>query len=78
MIDMSMPLDGIVAGPDDTGIDHIFEWYSSGDEEFRDPLFRPESGLNRDEVERMFVKSGALSLGGARTTSPAVGAAATP
>jgi hypothetical protein len=27
VIDLSMPLDGFVAGPGDTGIDHIFEWY---------------------------------------------------
>ena len=75
---MSMSLDGFVAGPDDTGIDHILEWCFLGDDEFRDPLFRPESGVNRDEVERMFVKSDASSSGGARTTSPTVGAAATP
>jgi hypothetical protein len=24
-----MSLDGFVAGPDETGIDHIFEWYFS-------------------------------------------------
>jgi dihydrofolate reductase len=70
-IDMSMSLDGFVAGPDDSRADplgghggmHLFDWYFSGDEEYRDPLFRPETGANRDEVERMFAESGAFIFG---------------
>ena len=67
---MSMSLDGFVAGPDDTGIDHILEWCFLGDDEFRDPLFRPESGVNRDEVERMFVKTTRTFHASTRATSP--------
>ena len=66
-----MSLDGFVAGPDDGRDDplgrhggmHVFDWYSSGDEEYRDPLFRPEPGVNRDEVERVFAESGAFIFG---------------
>jgi dihydrofolate reductase len=71
VIDMSMSLDGFVAGPDDGRDDplgrhggmHVFDWYSSGNEEYRDPLFRPEPGANRDEVERAFAESGAFIFG---------------
>ena len=71
VIDMSMSLDGFVAGPDDGGADplgrhggmHLFDWYFSGQEEYRDPLFRPEPDANRDQVERMFTESGAFIFG---------------
>jgi dihydrofolate reductase len=71
VIDMSMSLDGFVAGPDDGkahplgrhGGEHIFDWYSSGSESCRDPIFRPAPGANRDEVERMFEESGAFIFG---------------
>jgi dihydrofolate reductase len=71
VIDMSMSLDGFVAGPDDGKADplgrhggmHIFDWYTSGTEEVGDPLFRPAPGANRDEVERVFVESGAYIFG---------------
>jgi hypothetical protein len=71
VIDMTMSLDGFVAGPDDGkahplgrhGGEHIFDWYFSGTEEVRDPLFRPAPGANRDVVERMFAESGAFVFG---------------
>jgi dihydrofolate reductase len=71
VIDMSMSLDGFVAGPDDGSEDplgrhggmHVFDWYFSGTEEYRDPVFRPEPGVNRDEVERMFAETGACIFG---------------
>jgi dihydrofolate reductase len=71
VIDMTMSVDGFVAGPDDGkahplgrhGGEHIFDWYFSGSEEYRDPLFRPERGANRDVVERMFAESGAFIFG---------------
>ena len=70
-IDMSMSLDGFVAGPDDGkahplgthGGEHVFDWYFSGKEEYRHPVFRPEPGVNRDEVERVFAESGAFIFG---------------
>src|ERR1041384_8755827 len=63
-IDMSMSLDGFVAGPDDGkahplgthGGEHVFDWYFSGKEQYRDPVFRPEPGPNKAEVERMFAE----------------------
>ena len=71
VIDMSMSLDGFVAGPQDGkahplgthGGEHVFDWYFSGKEEHRHPLFRPEPGPNRDEVDRMFAESGAFIFG---------------
>lgn len=70
VIDMSMSLDGFVAGPDDEsqplgrhGGMHIFDWYFSGTQEYRDRRFRPQPGPNREEVERMFAESGAFIFG---------------
>ena len=71
VIDMSMSLDGFVAGPEDGqahplgrhGGEHVFDWYFSGNEEYRHPLFRPEPGVNRDQVELMFAESGAFIFG---------------
>jgi hypothetical protein len=60
IIDMTMALDGYVAGPEDgpefplgkhDGM-AIFDWYFSGTEEYRTPLFKPEPGPNLDEVNR--------------------------
>jgi dihydrofolate reductase len=42
---------------------HVFDWYSTGGEEYRHPLFRPAPGANRGEVERMFAESGAFIFG---------------
>src|SRR4029450_1204361 len=71
VIDMTMSLDGFVAGPDDGvadplgrhGGDPLFDWSFSGSEEYRDPVFRPEPGPNLDEVRRMFAESGAFIFG---------------
>ena len=71
IIDMTMSLDGYVAGPDDGPADplgkhggmNIFNWYFSGSTEFRDPLFKPEPGPNLEEVRRMFDESGAFIFG---------------
>jgi dihydrofolate reductase len=71
IIDMTMSLDGYVAGPEDgpefplgkhDGAS-IFDWYFSGTEEYRDPLFKPEPGPNLAEVKRMFEESGAYIFG---------------
>jgi hypothetical protein len=67
VIDMSMSFDGFIAGPDDGkaqpfgrhGGAHVLDWYSSGADEHRHPLFRTAPGANRDEVDRMFAESGA-------------------
>ena len=74
VIDMTMSLDGYVAGPDDSkqyplgkhGGMAIFDWYTTGTEEVHSPLFKPAPGANRDAVEQMFAESGA-SIFGRRT-----------
>ncbi len=71
IVDMTMSLDGFVAGPDDgTGFPlgkhggmAIFDWFFSGAEEYRHPLFKPEPGPNLDEVKRMYEESGAYVFG---------------
>jgi dihydrofolate reductase len=71
VIDMTMSLDGFVAGPDDGkqyplgrhGGMHIFDWYFSGSEQYRSHLFRIDPGPDRDQVERMFQESGAFIFG---------------
>jgi dihydrofolate reductase len=71
VIDMTMSLDGFVAGPKD-GPDfplgkndgmHIFAWYFSGTEPYRNPLFKPEPGPNLDAVKRMYEEAGAFVFG---------------
>jgi len=71
VIDMTMSLDGFVAGPAD-GKDYplgkhdgmrIFDWYFSGNEPYRNELFRPEPGTNLDQVKLMFEESGAFIFG---------------
>jgi dihydrofolate reductase len=71
VIDMTMSLDGFVAGPGD-GKEYplgtndgmrIFDWYFSGKEQYRNPLFRPEPGANLDQVKLMYQESGAFIFG---------------
>jgi dihydrofolate reductase len=71
VVDMTMSLDGYVAGPGDgkefplgrNGGPAIFDWYMSGKEELGSPLFKPAAGANREQVERMFAESGAFVFG---------------
>lgn len=72
VIDMSVSLDGFVAGPDDgkkfslggNGAQHIFDWFTSGGgEPVRYDWMRPAPGADRDETERMFADSGAYIFG---------------
>ncbi|MDB5589348.1 MAG: deaminase-reductase protein [Devosia sp.] len=71
VIDMTMSLEGYVAGPNDGkayplgqhGGMAIFDWYTSGTEQVQTPLFRPAPGANRDEVDAMFADSGAFIFG---------------
>jgi dihydrofolate reductase len=71
IIDLSMSLDGFIAGPGDDrthplgtrGGEHIFDWYFSGTEP--DPhaaMFKPE-GANRRVVDEMFETTGAILTG---------------
>ena len=66
VIDMTMSLDGFVAGPGD-GKDYplgknddmrIFDWYFSGKDQYRHKLFRPEPGASLDQVKLMYEESG--------------------
>ena len=71
VIDMTMSLDGFVAGPGDgkefplgkNDGERIFDWYFSGKDEYRNPLFHPEPGANLDQVKLMYEESGAFIFG---------------
>ena len=71
IIDLSMSLDGFIAGPNDRGKyplverggEHIFDWYHVGTAAMHgDERFNPE-GANRDVVEEMFRTAGAMLTG---------------
>jgi dihydrofolate reductase len=71
VIDMSVSLDGFVAGPNDghefplgeRGGERIVDWFQAGGEPVRgDPRFRP-AGADRPIVEEMFATSGAVVSG---------------
>jgi dihydrofolate reductase len=72
IIDMTMSLDGFVAGPNDgpkfpLGQDNgmrIFDWYTSGPKKPGDlDILHPEPGVNREVVDEMFAESGAFIFG---------------
>jgi len=70
VIDLSMSLDGFIAGPGDDrehplgerGGEHIFDWYFSGDAPYRGTMFKPK-GANRRVVAEMFRRSGVMLTG---------------
>jgi dihydrofolate reductase len=70
VIDMSMSLDGFVAGPGDgrthplgeRGGEHIFDWYFSGDTPYEGTMFKPR-GASRRVVAEMFQKAGVMLTG---------------
>ena len=82
IIDMTMSLDGFVAGPNDgpkfpLGQDNgmrIFDWYMSGPRKSGDlDILHPEPGVNQAVVDEMFAESGAFIFGRRHPTSIANG-----
>ena len=71
VVDMSMSLDGFVAGPDDGkkfplgrhGGMHIFDWYTSCKRPGDLDILHSEPGVNREVVDAMFVESRAFIFG---------------
>ncbi|HEV2284864.1 MAG TPA: dihydrofolate reductase family protein [Steroidobacteraceae bacterium] len=71
VIDMSVSLDGCIAGPGDgapqaplggRGAQQLFDWLFSGDAPYAGSMFRP-SGANRQVVAEMFARAGAMLTG---------------
>ena len=63
--ELSMSLDGFIAGPDDS-VDHIFDWYSSGDVEIKtlmEPLTFHVSEASAKHIREQFANVGALISG---------------
>jgi dihydrofolate reductase len=62
----SMSLDGYIAGPNETGFEHLFQWYASGDVEV--PTANPEmtfrlTKTGAEQLRDMLDMSGALVVG---------------
>jgi hypothetical protein len=70
VIDVSMSLDGFIAGPGDgpehplglRGGQRIFNWYFSGDAPYEGTMFRPK-GANVQVVAEMYREMGAMLTG---------------
>jgi dihydrofolate reductase len=63
--ELSMSLDGFIAGPDDS-VDHIFDWYDSGEVEIKtvmEPLTFHVSEASAKHIRESFANVGALISG---------------
>lgn len=80
VIEMSMSLDGYVAGPEDNsahrlgkrGGERVFDWYTTGTENYPKGSFFKAEGPNRRVVDEMFARFGAF-VSGRRTYNLAGG-----
>lgn len=80
IIQMSMSLDGFVAGPDDNmdhrlgthGGHHLFDWLSTGSEPYPEGTFLKAEGANRAIIDELFDRVGAY-VSGKRTYDLAEG-----
>src|SRR5262245_38475035 len=62
----SMSLDGYVSGPEESGFEHLFQWYGNGDVEVRtaDPdLTMRMSQVSADHFRRLNEMTGAIVVG---------------
>lgn len=57
----SVSLDGYIAGPDETGFEHLFAWYEAGDVEF--PSAHPSVRLSLTPGDHAYVKALAERVG---------------
>lgn len=57
----SVSLDGYVAGPEETGFDHLFAWYNAGDVDF--PSTHPEIPFRLTATDHAYLKEFADSTG---------------
>jgi dihydrofolate reductase len=57
----TMSLDGYIAGPDDTGFEYLFKWYSSGDVEI--PNANPELTVRTSAVSAQYIRDLKASTG---------------
>jgi dihydrofolate reductase len=80
VIEMSMSLDGFIAGPEDGpehrlgthGGEKVFDWYATGEESYPAGSFFKAEGANRVVVDQMFARFGAF-VSGRRTYDLAKG-----
>lgn len=52
MVSLQVPTTVRIIRSAANGGEHVFDWYFSGTEEYRHPLFRPAPGVNKEEVGR--------------------------
>jgi hypothetical protein len=74
VIDLSMSLDGFIAGPGDArklplggrGGEHLFDWYFDGDTPYESRMFSPKAPIDRSS-RRCTSRWGRCSRGAGRT-----------
>jgi hypothetical protein len=76
----TVSLDGYIAGPNETGFEHLFAWLNAGEHEF--PSANPEVSFHLSEADQRFFREanesvGSTSSGAGCSTSPTAGAAST-
>jgi hypothetical protein len=68
----SVSLDGFIAGPDETGFDRLFGWFTNGDvvTPTADPgrPTYPTSAASAGPVRHLVENTGAAAVGGGRST----------
>jgi dihydrofolate reductase len=57
----SVSLDGFIAGPNETGFEHLFAWYNAGDRDF--PSTHPELPFSLTEADHRYLREYVESVG---------------
>jgi dihydrofolate reductase len=57
----SVSLDGYIAGPGETGFEHLFAWYTAGEEEF--PSTHPEVQFRLQAADHAYLRAYVESVG---------------
>jgi dihydrofolate reductase len=57
----TVSLDGYIAGPNESGFEHLFDWYNAGDREF--PSANPDVSFHLTQTDHQFLRDAVGSVG---------------